>query len=104
MKRMKQLARRMLRCRAPRRKGKSGSSMALAMIITSALVIWAMALAPLMATTGTNALKVQTGYTDYLGSRSAIEFAKSEREYIVQTETPYTFAVIRDVDVSGNEV
>lgn len=104
MKRMKQLARRMLRCRAPRRKGKSGSSMALAMIITSALVIWAMALAPLMATTGTNALKVQTGYTDYLGSRSAIEFAKSELEYIVQTETPYTFAVIRDVDVSGNEV
>lgn len=98
MKRMKQLAQQMLRHRTPHTKGKKGSSMALVMIITSALVIWAMALAPLMTTTGTAALKVQTGYEEYLGSRSAIEFAKSELELIVRDRPPYTFAVVQAND------
>ena len=94
---MKQLTKLMtrLRRRKPRRQDKHGSSMALVMIITSALVIWVMCLAPLMATTGTAALKVQNGYTDYLSSRSAIEYAKSELELIVRDEVPYTFAVIK---------
>lgn len=96
MKQIKQFFTRLRR--KPRRQEKRGSSMALVMIITSALVIWVMCLAPLMATTGTTALKVQNGYTDYLASRSAIEYAKSELEYIVRTSSPYTFAVITASD------
>lgn len=97
---MKQLTKFMtrLRRRKPRRQDKHGSSMALVMIITSALVIWVMCLAPLMSTTGITALKVQNGYTDYLGSRSAIEYAKSELEFIVRSGAPYTFAVVEDGD------
>ena len=97
---MKQLTKLMtrLRRRKPRRQDKHGSSMALVMIITSALVIWVMCLAPLMSTTGTTALKVQNGYTDYLSSRSAIEYAKSELEFIVRSGSPYTFAVIEKND------
>lgn len=96
MKQIKQFFTRLRR--KPRRQEKRGSTMAMAMIITSALVIWVMCLAPLMTTTGTAALKVQNGYTDYLGSRSAIEYAKSELVKIVNYDgkAPYTFAVVMD--------
>lgn len=100
---MKQITKLMTRLRSskPRRQGKRGSTMALVMMIISALVIWAMCLAPLMSTTGTTALKVQNSYTDYLSSRSAIEFAKSQLIYISRTGTPYTFAVV-EVNPSHN--
>lgn len=102
MKQFKQLFTRLRR--KPRREDKRGSTMALVMIITSALVIWVTCLAPLMSSTGIAALKVQNGYTDYLDSRSAIEYAKSELIYICSNGEPYTFAVIQvDPDYNDGE-
>ena len=100
---MKKMKEPVLCRRSTRGRDKAGSSMALVMIITAALVIWAMALAPLMTNTGKQALNVQIGYTEYLGSRGAIEFAKGHLEYVVQTESPYTFAVLRETVSSNGE-
>lgn len=75
---------------------KAGSSLGMVMIVGTALVIWVMAIMPLMTTTGTTAIKTQNTQAEYLSSRSAIEFSKSELEKIVETEIPYTFAVLKD--------
>ena len=75
------------------RKGKKGASLAFVMAIGAALVIWVTCIMPLMATTGTVAYQTQGKQATYLGSRSAIEFCKSELENIVKTSVPYTFAV-----------
>ena len=69
------------------RKGKKGSSLAFVMAIGAALVIWVTCIMPLMTTTGTIAYQTQGVQDDYLGSRSAIEFCKSELEKIVEDKT-----------------
>jgi len=81
-------------------RSKKGSSLAFVMAIGAALVIWVMCIMPLMATTGTVAAENQVNLNNYIGSRSAIEFCKSQLQYVVRTETPYTFAVIGD-EVNG---
>lgn len=80
------------------RRDKRGSSLGLVVIIGAALVIWVMGIMPLMTTTGTQAIQTQLGYTQYLASRSAIEFAKSELQRIVEEVSPYTFAVVKKDD------
>lgn len=75
---------------------KAGSSLGMVMIIGTALVIWVMAIMPLMTTTGTTAIQTQGKQDDYLVARSSVEFSKSELEKIVETQNPYTFAVIKD--------
>ncbi len=80
------------------RRDKRGSSLGLVVIIGAALVIWVMGIMPLMTTTGTQAIQTQLGYTQYLASRSAIEFAKSELQRIVEEISPYTFAVVKNDD------
>ena len=80
------------------RKGKKGSSLAFVMAIGAALVIWVTCIMPLMTTTGTIAYQMQGVQDDYLGSRSAIEFCKSELEKIVEDKVPYTFAVVGNVE------
>lgn len=75
---------------------KTGSSLGMVMIVGTALVIWVMAIMPLMTTTGTTAIKTQSTQDDYLTARSSIEFSKSELEKIVETQIPYTFAVLKD--------
>lgn len=75
---------------------KTGSSLGMVMIVGTALVIWVMAIMPLMTTTGTTAIKTQNTQDDYLTARSSIEFSKSELEKIVETQIPYTFAVLQD--------
>lgn len=78
-------------------RGKRGSSLGMVMAIGAALVIWVMAIMPLMTTTGVVALNTAETEQDYLDSRSSIEFAKSELSKIAETEIPYTFAVIKEV-------
>jgi hypothetical protein len=68
------------------------------MMIGAVLVIWVMCIMPLMTATGTAAYKTQGNYDDYLQSRSAIEFCKSELEKIVEEKIPYTFAVTGDLN------
>lgn len=97
MKPIKDLLSRLRRTFA-RRADKKGSSLAFVMAIGAALVIWVMCIMPLMSTTGTVAYQTQTSYDDYLQSRSAIEFCKSELEKIVEEKLPYTFAVVGDLD------
>lgn len=77
---------------------KAGSSLALVMMIGSALVIWVMCIMPLMTVTGTTAVQTEKKYDTYLEARSAIEFCKSELENIVKEEIPYNFAVIKNGD------
>ena len=97
MKQMKTLLQQLRHC--CKLKGrKVGSSLGMVMIVGTALVIWVMAIMPLMTTTGTTALKTQSTQDDYLTARSSIEFSKSELEKIVETQIPYTFAVIQDGD------
>lgn len=103
MNKLKQLASR-LRARFAPRQGKSGSSLAFVVTIGAALVIWVMAIMPTMTATGTAAVKLQNSQSDYLDGKSAIEYAKSELLYIVEESVPYTFAVVRDTDASGNTV
>ena len=81
-----------------RPRNKKGSSLAFVMAIGAALVIWVMCIMPLMATTGTITYETMTDMNDYLGSRSAIEFCKSELEKIVEDKIPYTFAVTGNVE------
>ena len=76
--------------------GKTGSSMAFVMIIGAVLVIWVLAIMPLMVAVGNNSLLTQGSYADYLQSRSAIEFCKGELEKIVETKPPYTFCVVKN--------
>lgn len=75
---------------------KKGASLAFVMMIGAALVIWVMCLLPLMTTTGTITYQTEEVLDDYLGSRSVIEFCKSELEQIVKSDTPYTFCVLKD--------
>lgn len=97
MKRLKQLIPHLFRAPGSRQ-GKKGSSLAMVMMIGAALVIWVMCIMPLMSTTGSAVYKTQGEYDDYLLSRSAIEFCKSELEKIVEEKLPYTFAVTGDLD------
>lgn len=97
MKGIRKLLRRVKQTFAPRQ-GKRGSSLAFVMMVGAALVIWVLCIMPLMANTGTAAYKTQGNYDDYILSRSAIEFCKSELEKIVEEEIPYTFAVTGDAD------
>ena len=80
----------------PRRQDKKGSSLALVMMVGAALVVWVLCILPLMATTGTITYGIQGDMDDYLDSRSAIEFCKSELVHMAKTEIPSTFAVIDD--------
>ena len=83
---------------ATSQKNKRGSSLAFVMAIGVALVIWVMCLLPMMTTTGTIVYHNMDESTDYLDSRSAIEFCKSELEKIVEDKLPYTFAVTGNVE------
>ena len=95
MKQMKTLLQQLRHC--CKLKGrKVGSSLGMVMIVGTALVIWVMAIMPIMTATGTTAYKTQNTQAQYLNSRSAIEFSKSELEKIVETQIPYTFAVLQD--------
>ena len=78
--------------------GKNGSSMAFVMIIGAVLVIWVLAIMPLMVAVGNNSLTLQGSYADYLQSRSAIEFCKGELEKMVESKPPYTFCVVQNAD------
>lgn len=80
-------------------KQKKGASLPMVIMIGAALVIWAMALLPLMGTAGVQAEDTAEMERDYLDSRSAIEFAKGELVKIASTGLPYTFVV---VDNGGN--
>ena len=97
MKGLRNLLRRAKQSLAPRQ-GKQGNSLAFVMMIGAVLVIWVMCIMPLMTATGTAAYKTQGNYDDYLQSRSAIEFCKSELEKIVEEKIPYTFAVTGDLN------
>lgn len=85
------------RCLEPKR-NKNGSSLAFVMVVGAVLVIWVLCIMPLMTAVGTNGIAMSGSYSDYLQSRSAIEFCKSELEHIVLTGAPYTFCVVRDND------
>lgn len=80
--------------------GKRGSSLGLVVIIGAALIIWSVGILPMMMGTDKTAMNVQQSQKDYLTSRSAIEFCKSELNYIVgeEKDIPYTFAVIKQDD------
>lgn len=82
------------RCLEPKR-NKNGSSLAFVMVVGAVLVIWVLCIMPLMTAVGTNGIAMSGSYSDYLQSRSAIEFCKSELEKIVETDPPKTFAVIK---------
>lgn len=84
--------------RFPFRRGKKGSSLAMVMMIGAALVIWVMCIMPLMATTGTVSSQTQGEFNNYLDNRSAIEYCKSQLQYVAVRETPKTFVVIGDSD------
>lgn len=94
MKFLKRICSRLNRFLSPQ-PGKNGSSMAFVMIIGAVLVIWVLAIMPLMVAVGNNSLTLQGSYADYLQSRSAIEFCKGELEKMVETDPPRTFAVIK---------
>lgn len=94
MKFLKRICSRLNRFLSPQ-PGKNGSSMAFVMIIGAVLVIWVLAIMPLMVAVGNNSLTLQGSYADYLQSRSAIEFCKGELEKMVETDPPKTFAVIK---------
>lgn len=83
------------RCLEPKR-NKNGSSLAFVMVVGAVLVIWVLCIMPLMTAVGTNGIAMSGSYSDYLQSRSAIEFCKSELEKIVETDPPKTFAVIKN--------
>lgn len=95
MKQMRSLLHQLRQCCALKGR-KTGSSLGMVMIVGTALVIWVMAIMPLMTTTGTTAIKTQNTQVEYLTARSSIEFSKSELEKIVETQIPYTFAVIKE--------
>ena len=97
MKFLKRICSRLNRFLSPQ-PGKNGSSMAFVMIIGAVLVIWVLAIMPLMVAVGNNSLTLQGSYADYLQSRSAIEFCKGELENIVETKPPYTFCVVQNAD------
>lgn len=80
------------------RQGKQGSSLALVIMISAALMIWVMCILPLMTATGNAVYKTETSYDDYLFSRSVVEFCKSELKKIVEDQLPYTFAVTGDLE------
>ena len=63
---------------------KKGASLPMVIIIGLALVIFAMALLPLMTTSGTTAVKTAVMEQDYLNERSAVEFVKSELLYFLK--------------------
>lgn len=100
MKNMRGFIAKMRKCFAPRQ-GKSGASLPLVITIGAALAIWVVGILPMMMGSGTTALALENEYGDYLGSRSSIEYVKSELEHIVETEPPYTFAVIKDPKNEG---
>ena len=97
MKFLKRICSRLNRFLSPQ-PGKNGSSMAFVMIIGAVLVIWVLAIMPLMVAVGNNSLTLQGSYADYLQSRSAIEFCKGELEKMVETKPPYTFCVVQNAD------
>jgi len=72
---------------------KKGASLPMVVIIGVALVIWVLALLPLMVTSGEQGIETAQMEQEYLDSRSAIEFCKSELMRIVETGFPYTFVV-----------
>ena len=80
------------------RRNRRGSSLAFVMAIGIALVIFVMCLLPMMTTTGTIVYHNMGEAEEYLDSRSAIEFCKSELEKIVEDKIPYTFAVTGSVE------
>lgn len=81
------------------RRGKKGSSLAFVMMVGAVLVIWVMCIMPLMTTTGQTAAQTQSDLSDYVDSRSAIEYCKSELQYMVDNSgLPKTFAVITQSD------
>lgn len=95
MKRMRSLLHQLRQCCALKGR-KTGSSLGMVMIVGTALVIWVMAIMPLMTSTGVTASNTQETQEKYLTSRSSIEFSKSELEKIVETQIPYTFAVLKE--------
>lgn len=97
MKFLKRICSRLNRFLSPQ-PGKNGSSMAFVMIIGAVLVIWVLAIMPLMVAVGNNSLTLQGSYADYLQSRSAIEFCKGELEKMVESKPPYTFCVVQNAD------
>ena len=101
MKFLKRICSRLNRFLSPQ-PGKNGSSMAFVMIIGAVLVIWVLAIMPLMVAVGNNSLTLQGSYADYLQSRSAIEFCKGELEKMVETKPPYTFCVVKSVAPNGS--
>ncbi|MBE6999551.1 MAG: hypothetical protein E7428_05140 [Ruminococcaceae bacterium] len=81
------------------RRSKRGSSLPMVMAIGAALVIWVMALMPLMATSGTTAAQTKALEANYLSSKSSIEFVKGELTEMVKSGAPKTFAVV----INGGE-
>ncbi|MBR4866607.1 MAG: hypothetical protein IKU11_07950, partial [Clostridia bacterium] len=79
------------------RHSKRGSSLPMVMAIGAALVIWVMALLPLMATSGTTAAQTKLLEANYISSKSSIEFVKGELTEMVKKQgLPSTFAAVID--------
>lgn len=78
------------------RRSKRGSSLPMVMAIGAALVIWVMALLPLMATSGTTAAQTKLLEANYLSSKSSIEFVKGELTEMVKGGVPKPFVVWQD--------
>ena len=89
----------MRRTNLKHRKGnKRGASLPMVLAIGLVLVVWVMGLSPIIVTQGKASIDVQRQETDYLQSRSAIEFTKGELVNMVADGTPATFAVLKNGD------
>lgn len=81
-------------------RGKRGSSLPMVLAIGLVLVIWVMALTPIITAQGKASIDVQNQEAAYLQSRSAIEFTKGELLNMVTLHgIPETFAVTYDGSV-----
>lgn len=81
-------------------RGKRGSSLPMVLAIGLVLVIWVMALTPIITAQGKASIDVQNQEAAYLQSRSAIEFTKGELVNMVSYGNPRTFAVVKGKDAA----
>ncbi len=76
-------------------RNKKGASLPMVIAVGTAVVMWTVALMPVMLAHGLTANQASLYEENYVDARSAIEYAKSELAVMVATGLPENFAVLK---------